>query len=93
MRGKRHDVRTGSTARSSWTVRCLRILNTKSGARFPMISNVDFAYFSNSRICKRISPGMQAIKIEGGNIQYSHIANKSRQLTIENDSNPAQKHQ
>lgn len=74
-------------------MRCLRILNVKSGARFPMISNVDFAYFSKSKICKRISPGMQAVKMQNGNIQYDRITNKSRRPTIENDSNPGQKYQ
>ncbi len=39
-------------------MRNLNTFNARSGARLPTMSNVDFAYFSSSRICRRISPGM-----------------------------------
>lgn len=60
---KEHMLLTDSTPSSSHTLRCLKILNTKSGARLPTMSNVDFAYFSRSRICRRISPGMHESRI------------------------------
>lgn len=41
---------TDSTPTSSFTLRSFKILNARSGARFPTTSNVDLAYFSRSRI-------------------------------------------
>jgi hypothetical protein len=49
---------TDSTPINSATDRCLKIWNTKLGARLPTMSNVDLAYFSRRRIWSLMSPGI-----------------------------------